>query len=66
MPALLSVMQLIVSLLPEAEAALPAIEALIAGQTVTLAQEEALWTAVTQLEALASAKAATVEAAPQA
>ena len=63
MELVLALLQAAAALAPEIEAALPAVQALIAGQKVTSAQMVTLWSAVAALEEQAAAKAAALEAA---
>ena len=63
MELVLALLQAAAALAPEIEAALPAVQSLIAGQKVTAAQMVTLWSAVAALEEQAAAKAAALEAA---
>lgn len=64
MTAILAILEALAALVPEVEAALPALQALIAGNTVTAAQQVAVWNAVVALEAKVEAKIAAIAPAP--
>lgn len=65
MEVVLALLNAAAQLIPEVEQAMPAVQALIGGQTVTAAQMASLWGAVSALEAQVAAKATAIEA-PQA
>ena len=62
MEAILALLIQAATLVPEVEAAIPAIQALISGQKVSAAQMVAIWQATAAIEALVAAKAAAIEA----
>lgn len=62
MDVILAIIQAAVQLTPVVENAMPAIEALLAGKTVSTPQMAQLWAAAAALEDLAASKAAAIEA----
>ena len=59
---ILALLQAVIGLAPEVEAAAPAFEALFSGQKVTSAQTAAMWTAIAALEEANATKAAAIMA----
>lgn len=62
MEVVLALLAAAAQLIPEVEAAMPTVQALLQGNTVTAAQMVQLWTAVAAIESQVAAQAATVEA----
>lgn len=66
MEAVIALIAAAAQLEPTIAAAVPIVEKLIAGQTVSSQESLTLWTAIVKLEDMAAAKAAQIEAQPAA